>query len=395
MSIKEDTKALIEFIRKDLYQTEDFIPLHVPTFTGNEKKYLNECIDSTFVSSVGKFVSDFEDEVARYTGCKFAIATMNGTAALHVALKLVNVSPGDEVLTQSLSFVATANSIHYCGASPIFLDVDKSTLGLSPDSLETFLKNNTEVSTDENGNKICINKATNKTIKACVPVHVFGHALEIDRVVEICRRYHIPVIEDSSESLGTYYKEMHTGLYGDVGVFSFNGNKIITSGGGGVIVTNNETRAKKAKHITTTAKVPHPWEYFHDEVGYNYRLPNLNAALALGQLEQIEKFKKSKKELAASYQDKILELNSFDFFEAPHGSDSNYWLNAVSLANPDDKEYFLTEMNSNGVMARPIWVPLDRLPSFEKFEKGQSLENTKDLYSRVVNIPSTPVLNRC
>ena len=284
---------IISFI-KSLYGHADFIPLHEPRFFGNEKKYLNECIDSTFVSSVGKFVDMFEQKIAEFTGAKYAVTTTNGTAALHISLLLSGVEHGDEVITQPLTFIATCNAISYCNADPVFIDVDLDTLGLSPTALKEFLKNNCEIS----GQK-CINKKSGKTIKACVPMHTFGHPCKIDEIKTICDEWHIALVEDAAESLGSYYGGRHTGTFGLVGAISFNGNKIITSGGGGCIITNDEVIAKKAKHITTTAKIPHKWEYVHDLVGYNYRLPNLNAALLTAQLEQLDGFLNSKRDCPA------------------------------------------------------------------------------------------------
>jgi len=284
-------KDLVKFIQT-IYNTKEFIPLHEPRFIGNEKKYLNDCIDSTFVSSVGKYVDMFEEQFAKRVGSKYAVATVNGTSALHIALLLANVTKDDEVITQPLTFIATCNAIEYIGAKSIFVDVDLETMGLSPNSLRTFLEQNCEVIGDN-----CINKTTNKTIKACVPMHTFGHSCKIDEIKEICDKWYIALVEDAAESLGSYYKGKHTGTFGKLGVFSFNGNKIITSGGGGVIVTDDEALAKRAKHLTTTAKIPHKWEYVHNTVGYNYRMPNLNAALLVAQLEQLDGFIKTKRVL--------------------------------------------------------------------------------------------------
>jgi perosamine synthetase len=288
---------VVEFI-KTLYKTDDFIPLHEPRFVGNEKKYLNDCIDSTFVSSVGKYVDRFEDEFAKRVGSRYAIATVNGTSALHISLLLAGVTKDDEVITQPLTFIATCNAISYIGAKSIFVDVDLDTMGLSPVSLKDFLEKNCKIE-----NKKCINKNTNRVIKACVPMHTFGHPCRIDEIRDICKLWHVELVEDAAESLGSYYKEQHTGTFGKLGAFSFNGNKIITSGGGGVIVTDDEELAKKAKHLTTTAKVPHKWEYVHDMVGYNYRMPNLNAALLVAQLEQLDDFLQNKRDLACEYEE--------------------------------------------------------------------------------------------
>lgn len=375
---------IISFI-KSLYGHADFIPLHEPRFFGNEKKYLNECIDSTFVSSVGKFVDMFEQKIAEFTGAKYAVATTNGTAALHISLLLSGVEHGDEVMTQPLTFIATCNAISYCNADPVFIDVDLDTLGLSPTALKEFLKNNCEIS----GQK-CINKKSGKTIKACVPMHTFGHPCKIDEIKTICDEWHIALVEDAAESLGSYYGGRHTGTFGLVGAISFNGNKIITSGGGGCIITNDEVIAKKAKHITTTAKIPHKWEYVHDLVGYNYRLPNINAALLTAQLEQLDGFLNSKRELAGIYKG-FFEDKNIKFVLEPENAKSNYWLNAVILNSKQQRDEFLEFTNANGVMTRPIWRLMNELEMFKNCQSG-SLENSKYLEERVVNIPSSVIV---
>lgn len=344
----------VKFIQ-NLYRTEEFIPLHEPRFNGNEKAYLNECIDSTFVSSVGKFVDRFEAEFARTVGAKYAVATVNGTAALHISLILAGVERDDEVITQPLTFIATANAISYIGAKPVFLDVDLETMGLSPDALKYFLEQECVLSDGR-----CLNRSTGKTIKACVPMHTFGHPCRIDEIKVVCDAWHIVLVEDAAESLGSYYKAKHTGTFGTLGVFSFNGNKIITSGGGGVIVTDDEVLAKRAKHITTTAKIPHKWEYVHDEIGYNYRLPNLNAALLCAQLEQLESFLENKRLLANEYKEFLASQNIL-FIEEPENARSNYWLNAVLLDDLQQRDEFLDYTNNNGVMTRPIWALMNKL----------------------------------
>jgi len=372
---------IIDFI-KQTFNTEEFIPLHEPRFIGNEKKYLSDCIDSTFVSSVGKYVDTFEKEFAKTVGSKYAIATVNGTAALHVCLILADVKNDDEVITQPLTFVATCNAISYCGAKPVFVDVDLDTMGMSPDSLKEFLRTHCEIN-----NNSCINKRTGKTIKACVPMHTFGHPCRIKEIKEICDEWNIFLVEDAAESLGSYYKDKHTGTFGKLGAFSFNGNKIITSGGGGVIVTDNETLAKRAKHITTTAKIPHPYEYVHDEVGYNYRLPNINAALLVAQMENLDKFLKSKKELAHLYEEFFANLN-IDFIKEPSDSRSNYWLQSVLLKDKQQRDEFLELTNKNGVMTRPIWQLMNKLEMFQECQ-SMDIKNAKYLEERVVNIPSS------
>jgi len=386
MNVKISTQytPVVDFIRS-VYKTDSFIPLHEPRFLGNEKKYLNECIDSTFVSSVGKFVDEFEEKIASYTGAKYAVATSNGTSALHISLLLANVEQNDEVITQPLTFIATCNAISYCNASPVFIDVDKDTMGMSPVALEIFLKENAEVK-----NQQCVNKSTGKIIKACIPMHTFGHPCRIVEIQKICKEWHIVLVEDSAESLGSFYRGQHTGTFGELGVISFNGNKIITSGGGGCILTNNEDLAKKAKHITTTAKEPHKWEYSHDMVGYNYRMPNLNAALMVAQLEQLDGFLKSKRSLAKIYK-KFFQNGDIHFVIDPENAKSNYWLNSIILKSKDQRDLFLDETNSQGIMTRPIWVLMNKLPMFEKAQCGD-LTNSEWLEDRVVNIPSSAIL---
>ncbi len=372
---------IVDFIR-NLYQTTEFIPLHEPKFVGNEKAYVLDCIDSTFVSSVGKFVDRFEQDMAKFTGAKYAVATVNGTAALHIALKLAEVQQGDEVITQSLSFVATCNAISYCGAKPVFVDVDRDTLGLSPVSLRVFLSANT--SQAANG---CINKITGKRIAAVVPMHTFGHPCRIDEIATICTEFGIPLIEDAAESLGSYYQGKHTGTFGKLAAFSFNGNKTITTGGGGMIITDDEALAKHAKHITTTAKQPHPYEFFHDEIGYNYRLPNINAALGCAQMESLPKLLESKRRIASAYAD-FFSASDIIHVKEPAQAHANYWLNALVLENKQGRDVFLKELNEAGVMSRPIWRLMNELPMFEKCQ-CDALLNAKWLEERVVNIPSS------
>ena len=374
-------KDVVTFIQK-IYKTIGPISLHEPRFIGNEKKYLNESIDSTFVSSVGKFVDEFEEKIANYTGAKYAIATSNGTSALHISLLLADVDQNSEVITQPLTFVATCNAISYCGAQPIFLDVDKDTMGLSPSALKYFLENNTTIK-----NQQCVNNKTSKVIKACVPMHTFGHPCRIDEIKEICDKHHVFLIEDAAESVGSIYKGKHTGTFGQVGVMSFNGNKIITAGGGGCIVTNDKALAKKAKHLTTTAKVPHKWDFNHDMVGYNYRMPNLNAALLVAQLENLDNFISSKRKLANVYET-FFNSNNYVFVKEPMDSKSNYWLNSILLKNKQQRDEFLDETNSSGIMTRPIWTLMNKLPMFECAQCGD-LINAEWLEERVVNIPSS------
>jgi perosamine synthetase len=370
---------------KGVYPYKKFIPLHEPTFFGNEKKYLNDCIDSTFVSSVGKYVDSFEKNIAKFTNSKYAVATSNGTSALHIALLISDVGEEEEVITQPLTFVATCNAISYCKAHPIFLDVDRKTLGLSPTALKNFLKSNVIFENNQ-----CINKISGRVIRACLPMHTFGHPCKIEEISEICSEFNINLIEDCAESLGSFYKNKHTGTFGRLGTFSFNGNKIITSGGGGCIVTNDESLAIKAKHISTTSKVDHKWEYSHDMTGYNYRMPNLNAALLLAQLENLDKILEKKRELTSNYID-FFKNTSYEFINEPKDCKSNFWLNSLLLKDKYTREIFLSETNSNGVMTRPIWTMMNKLKMFNNAQCGP-LENSEWLEQRIVNIPSTGIM---
>ncbi len=372
---------VVNFVRI-MFGKEGVIPLHNPLFIGKEKQYLNECIDSTYVSSVGKFVNLLEEKIAQYTGAKYAVATSSGTSALHIALLLGNVKVNDEVITQPLTFVATCNAISYCGAKPIFVDVDKETMGLSPSLLRDFLEKNAIVKDYQ-----CFNKTTGRVIRACIPMHTFGHPCKVDDIKEICNKYNIFLIEDAAESLGSFYKNKHTGTFGQVGVISFNGNKIITSGGGGCIITDDEELAKKAKHITTTAKLPHKWEFAHDMIGYNYRMPNLNAALLVAQFENLESFLIIKRKNAMAYKDFFAD-KGYQFFEEPPYSKSNYWLNAIILNDKEQRDLFLQETNLKGLSTRPIWTLMNNLTMFKNSQCGE-LNNADWLEKRVVNIPSS------
>lgn len=373
---------ILEFI-KSLYSHKLPISLHEPRFIGNEKKYLLDCIDSTFVSSVGKYVDEFERNFAKKIGVKFAVATTNGTSALHICLKLSGVSKNDEVLTQPLTFIATCNAISYLGAKPVFIDVDKQNLGLSSQALSKFLEKNCEIQNDR-----CINKTTKNIVKACVPMHTFGFPCKIGEIAEICDKWHINLVEDAAESLGSFYKNKHTGIFGKISAFSFNGNKIITSGGGGAIVTNDENLAKRAKHITTTAKILHPYEYCHDEIGYNYRLPNLNAALLVAQLENLDMFLKNKRELAMIYKEFFAKFKGIKFIDEPSDTKANFWLNAVCFDDEKAQTYFLKYSNENGVFTRPIWRLMSELEMFKSCQKD-GLKNAKFFSKRVVNLPSS------
>jgi aminotransferase in exopolysaccharide biosynthesis len=372
---------IIRFVRSKFVQ-DGFIALHEPRFSGREQEYLKDCIDSTFVSSVGKYVDRFEQDLAAYTGAKYAIATVNGTAALHAALVLAGVGVGDEIITQPLTFVATVNAIKYCGAQPCFVDVDRDTMGLSPDALRSFLEASAVL---EDG--LCKNRETGRVLRAVVPMHTFGHPTRIDEIVAICEEYQLLVVEDAAESLGSRYKDQHTGTFGNIGVFSFNGNKTITCGGGGAIVTNDEALARRAKHITTTAKISHPWEYDHDCVGFNYRMPNLNAALACAQLEQIEAVLENKRALAQAYA-AFFERIDVSFVQEPVHARSNYWLNALVLKNHEQRDQFLEIANSKGVMARPVWKLMHHLELYADVQRGD-LSVAEWLGSRLVNIPSS------
>lgn len=372
---------VIDFIRH-MYQSSESIPLHEPRFIGNEKKYLNDCIDSTYVSSIGGYVSQFEKMVAEYTGASYAIATVNGTSALHTALQLSGVRRDDEVITQPLSFIATCNAISYCGARPVFIDVDIDTLSMSPDSLLKFLSNNVfKTSTG------CVNKKTGKIISAVLPMHTFGHPCRIDELVSICQDFGIPLVEDAAESLGSFYRGRHTGTFGKLAAFSFNGNKTITTGGGGMIVTNDKDLALRAQHITTTAKLSHPYEFAHDEIGYNYRLPNLNAALGCAQMESLPLLLESKRYVALEYLN-FFKNSNIKFISEPLNSHSNYWLNSVILKDKAARENFLVELNTSGVMSRPIWKLMNELPMFRDCQ-STDLRNAKWLEERIVNIPSS------
>lgn len=373
--------ALIHFIR-DQYRSKDFIPLHAPVLIGSERDYVVETIESTFVSSVGAFVDRFERDMMAYTGSPRAIATVNGTAALHVALQLAGVKPGELVMTQSLTFVATCNAIAYCGAEPVFVDVDRHTLGLSPQALEIWLEENASLGTDG----ICRIKADKKIIRACVPMHTFGHPVDLDALIDVCARWKLSLVEDAAESLGSFYKGRHTGTFGQLGTLSFNGNKIITTGGGGMILAG-EMLGTRAKHLTTTAKIPHPYEYVHDEIGYNYRLPNLNAALGCAQLEQLETFVRAKQALAERYAEQ-LKGSDLQFVREPAACRSNYWLNAVICDDRQQRDALLKVTNDRGVMTRPIWTLMNHLPIYAHCRKGD-LNNAEWLEARVVNLPSS------
>jgi perosamine synthetase len=367
---------------KEAFGTKDFIPLHAPHFAGNEKQYLLDTIDSTFVSSVGAYVDRFENMMAGITATQKAVAVVNGTAGIQVALRLAGVAYGDEVITQALTFVATVNAIAYNGATPVFVDVDLDTMGLSAVAVNDFLEEFGEI---RDGG--CYNKRSGKRIAACVPMHTFGFPVHLDELIAVCHKWQIPLIEDAAESLGSDYKGKPTGSYGDMGVFSFNGNKIVTCGGGGAIVTNDIKIGEKAKYLTTTAKVPHPYEYVHDELGYNFRMPNLNAALACAQLEQLDTFVANKRQLATEYK-AFFEGEGIKFRTETPDTKANYWLMCVELGNKEERDLFLKVTNDSAVMTRPIWQLMFRLPMYSHCQRD-SQQNAQFLEERIVNIPSS------
>lgn len=382
---RQITEAMIE-----AFSSQDrFIPLHEPCFKGNEWTYIKACLDTGWVSSAGQYVNQFEQDIAKWTGSPYAVAVMNGTAALHIALMLAGVEPGDEVLLPSLTFVATANAVRYCGATPHFIEVSMDTMGADPYALQQYLES---ISTRNREGKL-INKETQQTIAAVLPMHTFGHPADIEHLLEVCNQFQLPLIEDAAESLGSYYKNKHTGTFGLMSAISFNGNKIITTGGGGAILTADQELARRAKHLTTTAKAPHAWEFQHDEVGYNYRMPNLNAALGCAQLEQLPGLLQSKRELAHWYAELWSSLPGISFFTEPDNCSSNYWLNAILLEEPDKslRDQILSQLNEANLMSRPIWTPMHKLPMFNHCPRME-LTITEQLESRVINIPSSPSL---
>ena len=374
-------QEIVNFIRSE-FETSEFIPLHVPRFNGREKEFLNACIDSTYVSSVGKFVDLFEKTIAEITETARGVAVVNGTAALQVALRLSGVREKEEVITQSLTFVATANAILYNKAYPVFLDVDIDTMGLSPRAVEEFLEEYGEIR-----DGFCYNKKSGARIAACMPMHTFGFPVHLDELIRVCEKWHIPLVEDAAESLGSLYKGKPTGSFGKISAISFNGNKIVTSGGGGVIITKDEDLASKAKFLTTTAKQPHAYEYIHNELGYNFRMPNLNAALLNAQLEQLEGFLSNKRELALNYKDFFIQ-KGIKFRTELENTKANYWLMAIELENKAERDQFLKYTNDNKVMTRPIWKLMYKLPMYQNFYRDHQ-KNALFLEDRIVNIPSS------
>ncbi|ABM00535.1 LegC family aminotransferase [Shewanella amazonensis] len=376
-------ETLVEFVR-DIYQSNEQIPLHVPSFDGNEKSYVLNCIDSTFVSSVGQYVNRFERQIADFTGCAGAVATVNGTAALHTALHLAGVERNDLVITQALTFVATANALFHMGAQPIFVDISPLSLGLCPKAVACYLQENAKLT--EFGP---VHKQTGQRIKAVVPMHTFGHPVELDELVSVCAKWQLTLVEDAAESLGSYYKGHHTGTVGKFGAISFNGNKIITTGGGGMLLCSDEQSALHAKHVTTTAKVPHPYEFYHDEPGFNYRMPNINAALGCAQMECLPQYLAQKRQLAHQYE-ALFASSDLKFVTEPAYAQSNYWLNAIVCADRQQRDQLLQFTNVAGVMTRPVWQLMHRLPMYQYSLRGE-LTNAEFFEARLINLPSTPV----
>ncbi len=383
-----DCNEVHNTLKNVIGQSDSFVSLHEPTFAGKEWDYVKDCLDTGWVSSVGSYVDRFEEMLAEFTGVKRAIAVVNGTAALHVCLILAGVEPGDEVLLPTLTFVATPNALSYCGAIPHFVDSEEATLGLDPHKLADYLTAIAEVRGSE-----CFNKTTGRRIKSVVPMHTYGHPVDLDPLLEVCERFKLVLVEDAAESLGSYYKDKHTGQWGKLSALSFNGNKVITTGGGGAILTNDEQLGTLAKHLTTTAKVPHKWEFRHDMVGYNYRLPNINAALGCAQLEQLPKFLQNKRALAGTYQREFTAVSGLRFFSEPMHAQSNYWLNALLLddANGDKRDELLDLTNGSGIMTRPTWTLMHKLPMFKDCPR-MDLSVAKNLERRLINIPSSASL---
>jgi aminotransferase in exopolysaccharide biosynthesis len=375
---------VVHFIRKQ-FNTQGFIPLHAPVFIGNEKKYVLETIESTYVSSVGEFVNKFEEMICAYTQSKYAVAIVNGTAALHLSLIVNEVKEGDLIITQPLSFIATCNAIRYLKADPLFIDIDINSLSLSADKLEAYLAKHAYTENNE-----CFHKQTKRRIKACIPMHTFGQPAEIDRIAEICKSHSVLLIEDAAESLGTIYRGRHTGTFGICGIYSFNGNKTITCGGGGIIVTNNEHIARLAKHLSTQAKLAHRWDFVHDQIGYNYRLPNINAALACAQMEKIETLISSKRLLACAYKN-FFSAKAIKFTSEGDKVRSNYWLNSIILGDESERNAFLAYTNDHNVMTRPCWKLMHKLDMF-KNSIADDLSNAEWVEGRLVNIPSSSII---
>ena len=383
-----DSTAFVSQIIKAIKEVVGTGPvaLHNPSFDGNEWLYLKECLDSNYVSSVGKFVDQFELSLANYTGAKYAISVVNGTAALQIALKLAGVNSGEEVLLPALTFVATANAISYLGAVPHFVDSEESTLGIDVVKLREYLTANSE---KQSG--LCINKSTKRVIRALVPMHTFGHPSDLEQLLSITRDFNLVLVEDAAESLGSFYKGQHTGTFGLLGTLSFNGNKTITTGGGGAILTNDEALARRAKHLTTTAKIAHKWEFDHDEIGYNYRMPNINAALGCAQMEKLPEKISAKRELFKRYKEEFKLISEASIFEEPNSCQSNYWLQTLLLEddNLNLRDSVLEASNKEGIMTRPAWKLMSNLAPYRN-SPAMSLEGANSLYRRVINLPSSP-----
>lgn len=388
MKTELDIDAIVGAIKSVLPGNIGSIKLHEPLFNGNEWLYVKECLDTGWVSSVGKYVDQFEEKLAEYTGVKRAIVAVNGTSALHICLKLTGVEANDEVLVPTLTFIATVNAISYCGAIPHFVDSAENTLGLDPIKLEQYLQDVVEIRSDS-----CFNKVTGRRMKAVMPMHTFGQPVDLDPLVEMCKRYKLELIEDAAESVGSFYKGRHTGNWGKLGAVSFNGNKVITTGGGGAILTNDEGLGKIAKHITTQAKVPHRWLFNHDQIGYNYRLPNINAALGCAQLEQLPDFLVNKRRLAERYAEVFAGIKGVKFFKEPEFSKSNYWLNVLLLEKEcaEKRDALLLATNDNGIMTRPAWTLMHKLPMFAGCPH-MNLATAESLERRLINIPSSVFL---
>lgn len=375
-------KQLINLVR-DIYATDEFIPLHAPVFSGNEKSYLNETIDSTFVSSVGKFVDKFEEQIENYTQATKAVATVNGTAALHTALYMADVGRGDLVITQALTFVATCNALYHLGAKPIFIDIEQTSFSLCPIAVQIWLEENAVL----NDHGICVYNQTGAHIKALMPMHTFGHPSQLDELQLLAAKWNLALIEDAAESLGSFYKGKHTGTLGRFGVLSFNGNKVITTGGGGMLLCKTKEDGIKAKHLTTTAKQPHPYEFYHDEAGFNYRLTNLNAGLGCAQMEKLDKLLTSKRQIAKTYEDFFVDTE-YRFVKEPSYAQSNYWLNAIYCPSLEARDKLLKITNKQGVMTRPVWQLMHRLPMFVDAIKGD-LTQSELAEAHLVNLPSS------
>ena len=383
---EEITSVLKTVLRKG----SEPVALHEPFFDGHEQEYVKDCLNSGFVSSIGSYVNQFETDLSRFTKAIFAVAVVNGTAALQICLKLAGVQPGDEVLIPALTFVATANAVCYCGAVPHFVDSDMNSLGVNADKLDDYLKEIAEIR-----NRICYNKLTGRPIRALIAMHTFGHPVHLDRILQVCGDHELKLIEDAAESLGSYYKNIHTGKFGKLAALSFNGNKIVTTGGGGAILTDDEELYREAKHLTTTAKLPHRWAFVHDKVGYNYRMPNLNAALGCAQMEQIEKFLCLKRALAEEYRKAFAGMPGIRYFTESSYAKSNYWLNTLILSkeNAPLRDSILEETNSQGIQTRPAWTLMSQMPMFRNCPR-MDLSTAESLERRIINIPSSAKLGK-